>query len=1247
MATAANAPVSIRIKQLLSYADRIDYALMAVGTLGGIGNGLCLPFFYYVFAQILHSFGESRNNPRKTADDVAKYALDLLYIGLVSFVCASAEIVCWIHTGQRQACKWRQAYLEAILTQRRYFFNTNPETENLAQSFLQNLSLVQEAISEKIGILVYFLVTCIGGFGVAFFLMWKLGMATLAMVPALLFAYVVNSHLLTNQKYYGGVWSIVEQSIDNIRTVYSYVYEEKATRSFSESIPLNLRYQLSKGFGWGIVVAFSFFAFSFFLWYAGVLVRNSEISGGEAISAILAAFDGTRNFLHAMAISAALDKGLEAVKDILEIVNRPDAVMSDKGRKLPEVRGDLELQNIVFSYPSRPNDRIFQDLSFSVPSGQIVALVGARGSGKSTVISLIQRLHQPAQGQILLDGILVHTLDLSWYRDQISLLNQDPLIFRTSIFENIRYGKKDASMEDVEAAAKKANAHAFINKLPNAYETQVGGLNEQLFDGQLQRLVIARTILKNPKILLLDEPTCGLSAASERTTQQTLERLMAQRSTLVIAHRLSTIQSADNINVLQDGRIVEVGTHNQLTSRNEFGPYSVIVKTSSMAVGGDGTVLGRTFKAASTSTRLRTFQNSTERVDAEPVNPQDSKESCVDEEFGDEDNVQDVKAERLPSQWKIFKKVAWRLAKMSAPLWSCLCLGCLGAIACGVVLNPIFAYVLGRLLQAYYETDNYKMRSEVQKYALLYVGVGVVGIGIYMMQQYYFGIIAEIVGARVKETIFEGILRHDVGWYDLVEHSGKRLKEKLTTVTDSLHTIFPVSLIVVLKCIACFVTSFIIGFVIEWRFTLVMLALLPLLVASTMGQELCVVGFEGVIKRFDHHSSTSTMIEDFIRKIQTISASNAVQDIVAFFEHALSKPAKRALVRGNMWSLFLGVSHLAYYCTYGLILWYGSTLVKNGTSEFGSIIVVFMVIGISASEVGGMMGPFLWTVSSCQTLGSVLALVDRHTSINPDDGSSEIVERLTGTIEFVNVDFAYPTRPDVNILKGLNLNVQARQRMALVGAKGCGKSSLIALIERFYDPNRGRVMIDGKDIQGVNLRSLRKHIGLVHSVPVLFRTSIEENILCGKENISQAELQAAAEAAEAHIFIQALPEGYKAQVDGPGVELNMGQRQRIAIARAKLRNPPILLIDDPTSCLDAQQAKVIQELLYPLMVDRTTIVVTHNLIDICNVVDFICVLEGGRIVEQGSHGNLMAARGSYACLFNIQRDRDRQHRRNQ
>ncbi|KAH7444589.1 hypothetical protein KP509_02G084300 [Ceratopteris richardii] len=1102
---------------------------------------------------------------------------------------------------------------------------TSEEITMRAENFVTDGRLIQDAISEKMGICSFFLVTCIGGFGVSFYLMWKIGLAALGFVTVMFSSLVFTGSLVNNQKYYGCRWSIVEQSIDNAKAVFSYGYEKTITDSFAESMPVNHKFQLVKGLLPGMSAAFNFFAFSLFLWYAGVLIRNSETNGGKAISAIMVAFEASCSLVHAVSITMAFNKGMGSLKVILNTVNEMhSAVPVGELTKPLQIIGGLEVQKISFNYRSRSNNiLLFRDLSFSIPSGQIVALVGHRGSGKSTVVSLIQRFYNPLEGQILLDGVNINTLDLSWYRDQIGLLNEDPLIFETSILENIRIGKLDATKEEVEAAAKEANAHTFIIGLPNAYETHVGRCSMQLSESQKHRIVIARTILKNPKIVLLDEPTCGLNVGSERIVQGALEKLIQNRSTLIIAQRLSTIENAFSIFVLQDGHVIEANTHKRLTKKDEFGPYSVLARINEMAVASDGTLLGRTKRetAIVSQKELQGFSGD------------------VDEATETADRHMEAGAERPKLDWQTFKVVSLRLANMSMPFWPCICLGTLGAILCGALLNPIYGYVLGKSFQVYNEQDNNKMKIEVQKYALIYVGAGIVGIGMQVMQSYYFGITGEMVSARVKEIIFEGTLKHEVGWFDIPGNSGKKLKDKMVAAENALNMIFNHSLPVILRSLACFMTAYVIGFSINLQFTLIALVAFPLLISSAMVQELFNVGFEVAIDRA--YPQLTTVIEDLLRQLKSVNACNGIEKAVALYNSMLSQQAKHTLFQGNCYSLLLGISNMVVYCTYALLFWYGSRLIVNDKSSFGSIIVLFMVFLTSASEIGAITGAIIQAINSFITLSSISDLTEREILMDPNSSSPETVENVTGIVDFVDVDFVYPSRPDVPILKGLNLKIDARRSIAIVGAMGSGKSAIIALIERFYDPNRGRVMIDGKDIQTLDLHSLRKHIALVQSEPVLFNTSIYENIVCGRQVGGLAEVEEAARAAEAHIFIQALQNGYMTQVNAE-LQLNMGQRQRIAIARAKLRNAPILLVDDATSGLEADQQKVVQEAINCLMLDRTAIMVTHNLIDVCVVVDEICVLERGRITEQGSHSNLMEANGSYAQLFNIQRIRERQ-----
>lgn len=403
---------------------------------------------------------------------------------------------------------------------------------------------------------------------------------------------------------------------------------------------------------------------------------------------------------------------------------------------------------------------------------------------------------------------------------------------------------------------------------------------------------------------------------------------------------------------------------------------------------------------------------------------------------------------------------------------------------------------------------------------------------------------------------------------------------------------------------------------------------------SSKLQQLFLKGFGG---NYSHAYSRATAVaREAIVNIRTV-ASFGVEDRISIqFASELNEPNKQAFLRGHISGVGYGVSQLFAFCSYALGLWYASVLIKQKESNFGDIMKSFMVLIITALAVAETLALTPDIVKGSQTLGSVFGILYRKTSIEPNDSTSTIVSEIGGDIEFRNVSFKYPMRPDVTIFEDLNLKTSAGKSLAVVGQSGSGKSTVIALIMRFYDPISGGVMVDGYDIKTLNLRSLRLKMSLVQQEPALFSTTIYENIKYGKEEASEIEILRAARAANAHRFISRMPEGYQTNVGDRGVQLSGGQKQRVAIARAILKNPSILLLDEATSALDTESEKLVQEALDNLMEGRTTVMVAHRLSTIRNA-DTIAVLQQGKVVEIGSHEQLARKPGGvYKQLVSLQ-----------
>lgn len=1242
-----NVPPSAGFGELFRFADGLDYVLMGIGTVGAIVHGCSLPIFLRFFADLVNSFGSNANNIDKMMQEVLKYAFYFLVVGAAIWASSWAEISCWMWTGERQTTKMRIKYLEAALNQDIQYFDTEVRTSDVVFAINSDAVMVQDAISEKLGNFIHYMATFVSGFVVGFTAVWQLALVTLAVVPLIAVIGAIHTTTLAklcakSQEALSQAGNIAEQTIVQIRTVLAFVGESRALQAYSVALKVSQRIGYRSGFAKGLGLGATYFTvfccYALLLWYGGYLVRHHYTNGGLAIATMFAVMIGGLALGQSAPSMSAFAKAKAAAAKIFRVIDHKPGIdrNNESGIELDSITGQVELRNVEFSYPSRPDVKILNDFSLNVPAGKTIALVGSSGSGKSTVVSLIERFYDPTSGQVVLDGHDIKTLKLRWLRQQIGLVSQEPALFATTIKENMLLGRSDATQVEIEEAARVANAHSFIIKLPDGYDTQVGERGLQLSGGQKQRIAIARAMLKNPAILLLDEATSALDSESEKLVQEALDRFMIGRTTLVIAHRLSTIRKADLVAVLQQGSVSELGSHDDLFAKGENGVYAKLIRMQETA---NENALNNARKSSARPSSARNSVSSpiiarNSSYGRSPYSRRLSDFSTSDFSLSLDASHPSYRLEKLP-----FKEQAssfCRLAKMNSPEWVYALIGSIGSVVCGSI-SALFAYVLSAVLSIYYSQDHAYMSREIGKYCYLLIGVSSAALIFNTLQHFFWDVVGENLTKRVREKMLSAVLKNEMAWFDQEENESARIAARLALDANNVRSAIGDRISVIMQNSALMLVACTAGFVLQWRLALVLIAVFPVVVAATVLQKMFMKGFSGDLEAA--HAKATQLAGEAIANVRTVAAFNSELKIVDLFSSNLQAPLRRCFWKGQIAGSGFGIAQFALYASYALGLWYASWLVKHGISDFSNTIRVFMVLMVSANGAAETLTLAPDFIKGGRAMRSVFSLLDRKTEIEPDDpDATPLPDRLRGEVEFKHVDFSYPSRPDVPIFRDLTLRARAGKTLALVGPSGCGKSSVIALTQRYYDPSSGRVMIDGKDIRKYNLKSLRQHIALVPQEPCLFATTIHENIAYGRESVTEAEIIEAATMANAHKFISALPEGYKTFVGERGVQLSGGQKQRIAVARAFIRKAEIMLLDEATSALDAESERCIQEALERACSGKTTIVVAHRLSTIRNA-HTIVVIDDGKVAEQGSHSQLLKnyPDGCYARMIQLQR----------
>lgn len=643
---------------------------------------------------------------------------------------------------------------------------------------------------------------------------------------------------------------------------------------------------------------------------------------------------------------------------------------------------------------------------------------------------------------------------------------------------------------------------------------QVGGT--LLSGGQKQRIALARAIIKEPRILLLDEPTSALDPKSEAAVQQAIEKISTGRTAIVIAHRLATIRNADTIVVLDRGSVAEMGNHHELMGKS--GLYYNLVNLASEAI------------SKSTSKQHDIPTNPEVSVHTKLVNDASKTKDVYDisrsvylKSVHDPYQLEDVEGKRAESNKYQLSEV-WALQK---PELGMVLFGFLLGMHAGAILS-IFPLILGQALNVYSYDDKSKMKREIGHLCLVLVGLGF-GCMIFMTgEQGLCGWAGAKLTKRVRDFLFRAILKQEPGWFDIDENSKGILVARLSSDCVSFRSVLGDRISVILMGLSSAAVGLCISFKIEWRLTLLAAALTPFTLGASYFSLIINVG-----PRLDNSSyaRASNIAADAVSNIRTVATFSTHERIVQSFDKALSEPKRVSVRRTQILGLALGISQGAMYAAYTLTLWFGAYLVKQGHANFGDVYKIFLILVLSSFSVGQLAGLAPDTSMASTAIPAVLDIINRKPLVGNDRHRGRKIETLEAfDVEFKMVTFSYPSRPDVVVLRDFCLKIKGGTMVALVGGSGSGKSTVIWMIQRFYDPLQGKVMVGGVDIRELNLKWLRRQIALVGQEPALFAGSIRENISFGNPNASWSEIEEAAKEAFIHKFISSLPQGYETEV---------------------------------------------------------------------------------------------------------------------
>ncbi|KAL8942052.1 MAG: hypothetical protein Q9211_001561 [Gyalolechia sp. 1 TL-2023] len=1282
--------------------SKLDYLLLIVGTLAAITAGIPFPLLGILFGRLVDDMNSISCNAAQLSTEnglengIQKKVLLMIYISIGNFTAIYTYTGCWSLFGERLVGRLRRQYFKSLLRQEMAFFDSLPAGE-VPTRLTTDMEAIRLGASEKVGIFISSFAYLVSAYIVAFWQVPRLAAMLVFLLPAYVLMVLVGGAYIRRftartSDHLAAAASVVSQSLSNVALVHALGAHQRIELKITkilrkvQSAALKKTTAAATQFAFSFLVAYSANAVAF--WQGSLQIARAadgespNITAGAVYTVIFVLLDASfvisqvAPFLPIFGAAAAAGQELTSVVDRSSSI---DGTLTIPHRDLPK-SGSISFNGVAFSYPSRPESRALKDVSFEFADGKFTAVVGASGSGKSTIGGLTTRLYDPCTGKICLGGRVISTINVRCLRQCIAVVNQEPAIFSCSVIENIAFGLVGAGsdnpgqhhvgsrlsniartarkgqilravlskeppeiqrlFDEVKRAANLADADTFIQSLQYGYSTLVGVAGVELSGGQKQRLALARALVRNPPVLILDEATSALDSASEQRILASLRATRNGKTTITIAHRLGTVKAADHIIVLHDGRVAEEGTHEELLEND--GRYKVMTEAQTLS----GFISTQPSEVSAAAIPM-----STDTMVVEANLKRASLKSLRRPSYFRSRSAEEV----TPKAITAHRSVAKSLYQLARPQLLFVAIGVVGAIIAGGIYSGdavLFGITISKLnpCEGISRTRNAGNLAGILFFALAISAFLANSIGGSAL-----GSVAEKIVCKIRILTFRSLVQQDLLWHTSNGRTPALLLSYFTTDTNSLAGLSGVVVGTILTILVNLIASILLTHIIAWKIAVVLLATLPILLGSGFMRLYALSKLQ--IRHQKLYAIPAGISLEAVASIKTIASYSLEQEYYERYRLSLQAPYAASLWGFAYTNFWLAAAYSVGFLIYALAYWWGARQIIAGTYSQTQFFIVLPALLFSAQSCGQMFA-LAPDVSSARLAAiRLFELIDDDQdksssalSCPPNDlfGSSRVEKdpekavdspaiaipqlRSEGMpVELHDIRFAYPNRPNIPVLDNIDLSVQPGKFCALVGPSGAGKSTIFSLIESLYLPSSGSIQLDGRCISTAAAPPHRSSISFVPQSSALFSDTISFNVGLGAHPShvsSDDEIVNACKLANIHSFVASLPDGYQTQCGANASHFSGGQKQRLCIARALVRQPRLLLLDEPTSALDAESEASLQETIESLKGRMTILIIAHRL---CTVqrADRIFWIEGGRCTHSGTHEELLVGCPGY------------------